>query len=115
ALTLFRSISNQVGEADTLDSLGYASEHVGDTDRAASYYRESLALWADLGDRYNEADLLVRLGDLYLNSGKPEEAREVWQQARAILEELNHPDVDGISEKLAGLGSARSTRADVST
>ena len=34
--------------------------------------------------------MLVHLGDAYHAAGDPEQARQAWQEALAILEDLNH-------------------------
>jgi hypothetical protein len=34
----------------------------------------------------------------------PDAARDVWQQALAILDDLNHPDARNVRHKLATLG-----------
>jgi hypothetical protein len=42
----------------------------------------------------------ARLGDTHLAAARPDEAHEVWQQALAILEELDHPDADEVRARL---------------
>jgi predicted negative regulator of RcsB-dependent stress response len=55
-----------------------------------------------MGNRYDEADVLTRIGDSYAASGSQEAAREAWQQALSILEELAQPDAELLRAKLAG-------------
>jgi hypothetical protein len=57
----------------------------------------------DLGDRYYEADTLVRLGDTHLAADNPDGARTAWQRALDILTELDHPDADTVRAKHHGL------------
>ncbi len=57
-----------------------------------------------LGDRYQEADTLGKLGDTHLATGDTTTARAAWQQALAILGELNHPEAEQVRAKLATLG-----------
>ena len=45
-----------------------------------------------LGDRYQEAEFVIHLGDVQHTAGEQAAARESWQRALAILEELDHPE-----------------------
>ena len=53
----------------------------------------------DLGDRRYEADTLTRLGDTHHAIGNTGDAREVWQQALTVLDQLDHPDADEVRVK----------------
>jgi predicted negative regulator of RcsB-dependent stress response len=59
-------------------------------------------LFRELGDRYFEATTLVYLGDIHLDAGNREEARDAWQQALIILDDLDHPDAEPVREKIDG-------------
>ena len=67
-----------------------------DPERWRSAYRE-------LGDHYNEGDTIARLGDTHHAAGNPQDARDAWQQALTILNDLDHPNADIVRTKLAGL------------
>ena len=69
-------------------------------------------LFRDLGDRYDEADTLTHLGDTHHAAGDPDAARDAWQQALTILDELDHPDADQVRAKLGGLTVPTGDRAD---
>jgi Tfp pilus assembly protein PilF len=56
-----------------------------------------------LGDRYQEADTLGNLGDTHLATGDSHAARDAWQRALAILDELDHPEAEQVRDKLAAL------------
>jgi hypothetical protein len=56
-----------------------------------------------LDARYGEADILTHLGDTHQITGNPQAAREAWQQALSILEELEHPEAEQVRNKLAVL------------
>jgi hypothetical protein len=45
--------------------------------------------------------VLTHLGDARQAAGKPAQAREAWQQALDILEDLQHPSVGQVRAKLA--------------
>ena len=51
------------GEANTWDSLGFIHDRLGQHRRAIRCYRRALALYRRIGDRYDEADTLTRLGE----------------------------------------------------
>ena len=46
----------------------------------------------------------MHLGDAYHASGEPALARDAWQTALAILEELHHADADQVRNRLLGEG-----------
>ena len=89
-----RSSATATAQAATWDSLGYAHHHLGHHAQAITCYQQALDLFRDLGDRYDEADTLTHLGDTHHAAGDPDAARDAWQQALTILDELDHPDAD---------------------
>jgi tetratricopeptide (TPR) repeat protein len=89
----------------TWDSLGYAHHHPGHHTRAIACYHHAITLYHELGDRYYEADTLTRLGDSHYSAGDTNDARDVWQQALAILTDLDHRAADTVRTKLASIGN----------
>jgi hypothetical protein len=63
----------------------------------------------DVGDRHEEADMLARLGDVHLEAGQARLARDAWQHALHILDELDHPDTYQLRDKLQSLERPLST------
>jgi len=53
-----------------------------------------------------EATALIHLGDTHHAAGDPDAARDPWQQARSILDNLHHPDADQVRSKLAAIHPA---------
>jgi len=102
ALSLLTELGDRYGLAATSDSLGYAHHRLGDHERALACYVYSLDLFRDLGDRYWEATLLTRIGETRRAMGEADGARDDWQQALAILQELAHPDAEQVRRLLAG-------------
>jgi tetratricopeptide (TPR) repeat protein len=119
ALDLHRELGQRNGESDTLDSLGYARHQLGHYDEAIECYHRSVGLARDEGDRYGEADGLSHLGDVHRDAGDPAVARGLWLQALIILDELRHPDADGVRAKLGrpdpGMVHAKADAADALT
>jgi DNA-binding SARP family transcriptional activator len=100
ALAAFRELGDRYGEAAALDSLGYAHYHLGDYASGTARCREAVTVFRELGDPYNEASVLIHVGD-NLSAGQDGiAARDAWQEALVILEELNHPDAGLVHEKL---------------
>jgi hypothetical protein len=56
---------------------------------------------AEVGDRYEEAETLIHLGDTRHAAGELALARDTWQQALAIFEDIQHPDAGQVRAKLA--------------
>jgi hypothetical protein len=54
----------------------------------------------ELGDRHNQAKILTNLGDAHEAAARPSAAREAWQQALAILDDLRHPSANDLRAKL---------------
>ncbi|GIJ57478.1 AfsR/SARP family transcriptional regulator [Virgisporangium aurantiacum] len=101
ALALMRDLGDRAGQAATWDSLGYAHLHAGNRGRAVTCYRRAVALYHLLGDRYEEATSLANLGDAFAGRhASADRAADAWTRALAILDELGHPDADGVRSRL---------------
>jgi len=105
---VFLEKGHRSGEAAAWDSLGYASHHLGQHREALACYERALALHRLLGDRYNQSQTLVYLGDTHRASGRPSVAGDAWQEALVILEELRHPEVGQVRSRLDRLAAAQS-------
>jgi tetratricopeptide (TPR) repeat protein len=64
-------------------------------------YLRALALHREFGDRFHEADTLSHLGDTRDAAGELTEARDAWQQALDILDDLQHPGAEKVRAQLA--------------
>ena len=76
---------------------------LGDYVQAASCFEEAVRLFGQFGDRCGQAWALAHLGDARFAVGCPETAREAWQQALAVLDDLRHPDAEPVRTKLRQL------------
>ncbi|MFF3852880.1 tetratricopeptide repeat protein [Micromonospora sp. NPDC002575] len=103
ALGQQQQLGNRAGEAAAWDSIGYAHHQLGHHHQAITCYRHALELNRDVGARYSLTEVLVHLGDAHLAAGDPEAARIAWQQALAILDDLQHPDAEEVHAKLEAL------------
>lgn len=110
AVAMFGDLGNQEGVANALDSLGYAYQQFGDLAEATACYRRALDLNREFGGRWATAETLGHLGDTYHAAGNPVEARIAWEEALAILDDLQHPAADQIRAKLLTPGLAQPGR-----
>jgi DNA-binding SARP family transcriptional activator/tetratricopeptide (TPR) repeat protein len=103
ALALFRDLGDHGGEARTLDSLGFVHHHTEEHKEAIEMFQGATRLYARSGDRYNQSETLARLGEACLAAGQRSQARVAWEQALAILEDLDHPNAERLlKEKIRG-------------
>lgn len=73
--------------------------------RPAACYIRALSLFREVGDRFSEAETLTNLGDTRHAAGELAQARQAWQQALAILNDLHHPKASQVRAKLASTNS----------
>jgi DNA-binding SARP family transcriptional activator len=99
ALALFGDDDPQ-GRGATWDTLGFSHHQLRDYDQALSCYERALHLYRETNDPLNQADVLTHLGDTHHTTGDDTGAWDAWQQAAALLDELDHPDADQVREKL---------------
>jgi tetratricopeptide (TPR) repeat protein len=110
ALTLHKECGNPYGEADTLDSLGYAYYHLGRHAEAIDCYTRALGMYRRFGDRWSAVTALDHLGDTMQADGNPQAAREAWDQALTVLDDLRHARAAEIRNKLSSLSPPRATQ-----
>jgi tetratricopeptide (TPR) repeat protein len=106
ALGLQRELGDRYGEAETSGSLAVAHHHLGDHRRAAEYYRAAATLYRESGSRGGEAVSYAGLGDIHYASGRLDHARDAWNFALSVLDELGHPLAADVRRKLDLLRSA---------
>ena len=107
SLDINRAIGNRRAAAATWDSLGYAHHRLGEYHQAARCFRQGVDLYLELGVRYWMADTLVHLGDTHAAAGEPDAARDSWERALAIFDEIDHPDAEQVRHKLSRAGDRR--------
>jgi tetratricopeptide (TPR) repeat protein len=80
--------------------LGFALHHLGRHADAIACYRRALGLLQEVSDRYEQAHVLTRLGDTHVATSDPQAARDAWQQAQAIFDDLRHPKAKQVCDKI---------------
>lgn len=104
ALDLYKKVNGEPhGEAAAWDTCGFAHHHSGHHPVAISCYNQAVHLFELAGDRYKTAETLDRLAETHRSTGSTDTARQTWQKAIAILNELGHPKADEIQDKLSTL------------
>lgn len=111
ALQVARDSGTQHVEASTLGSIGFIHYNMGNYPEALRYYWDALDARRKKGDYFLQADVLTGLGDTHLAMGKPAAARDLWQQALVILDDLAHRDAAGVRARLQTLDSQQLTDA----
>ncbi len=105
ALRLAREGRAQHVEAASLVSLGLIHYKLGNYPDALRYHWDALRARRMKGDYFLQADVLTRLGDTHLATGDPVTARDLWQQALVILDDLAHRDAADVRARLQALDS----------
>ena len=101
SLALIATLGGCEFEDAVWDTLGYIELHLGNFAQAAEHCEFALGLCRDHGDRIAEAEILTHLGDARHAAGDLPRARQAWQQALVIYDEIYHPDAGKVREKLA--------------
>ncbi|HET8999274.1 MAG TPA: adenylate/guanylate cyclase domain-containing protein [bacterium] len=103
AETLFRSLGDRHGEAETLEMLGFITEDLrGKLTAAREAYRRALDLYREIGNAQGVARTTVRLGRCHVNAGELYRAERVLVDALDLAKHSN----ERISEAGAVLGLA---------
>ncbi|HEV2936732.1 MAG TPA: tetratricopeptide repeat protein [Actinocrinis sp.] len=103
ALDLGRETGSRMLTADTSDILGFIYLGLDDHDNAISCYQRALAFYRENGDMHVAA-VLTGLGDAQLAAGDADAARDSWQQALTVLNDLPNADDQPVKARLAQLG-----------
>jgi tetratricopeptide (TPR) repeat protein/transcriptional regulator with XRE-family HTH domain len=102
-LAMYRELaSDPLNEAAAWDSVGYVLLNLGRYDEAISALRTALDLIEELQLGYYQTTMLIHLGDAYHAAGVPTRARNAWQKALDILEDLKHSDAELVRARLVG-------------
>ncbi len=101
------AVSAKLGGCDfdhaVWDTLGYVELQLGDLAQACAHLEHALGLCRNYSDRYTEAEILTHLGDARHAAAELPQARQAWQQALTIYDDLQHHDAGKVRAKLASL------------
>jgi tetratricopeptide (TPR) repeat protein/transcriptional regulator with XRE-family HTH domain len=102
ALSVLFGVGDQLGQAETLDSLGSAYQVLDDYDAAVDCHLRAVLMFRELGDRSGEAGSLDNLGLALACDGAGALARDSWQHALALFEEVDPVRAGTIRARLTG-------------
>ncbi len=105
AVELCAESGYKMAEGHTWDSLGYIHHRIGQPADATACYRKAIDILHLLGALHDESRALTHLGDALQETGDIALARQAWQDALAILDDLDHPDGDQLRAKIADAGT----------
>jgi predicted ATPase len=88
--------------ARSLRAAGLMAYAQRDLPAAQRYFRESLALFQELGESSDTASLLADLGKVAMTRGDRDHARDLYNKVLALRREQN--DIQGIASVLTSLG-----------
>ncbi|SNX88419.1 helix-turn-helix protein [Streptomyces sp. TLI_55] len=103
AIPLLRRDGNIRIEAAAWDTLAYARQRLGDLDGATTDYQESLRLYGEAFDGYNQAEVLEHLATVQQEQNDLLAARTSLLRAAELLSAINSPraaEVRAVAESL---------------
>jgi tetratricopeptide (TPR) repeat protein/transcriptional regulator with XRE-family HTH domain len=89
------------GTGSILDTLGHIERRLGNVSEAVACYERALGIFRKIGFRSLVAASLVRLGEIWRDSGEPGRAEQAWREALVIYQDLGLPGAEEIRAKLA--------------
>jgi tetratricopeptide (TPR) repeat protein len=102
-----RAIDLNPEDATAYNNRGYASIALGEPEQALQDIQQALDISRELGDREGEGNYLDSLGEVHAALGKEEEAAAYFEEALAILEEMDSPIAQDVRAHLDELVSRR--------
>ncbi len=91
ALSMYQTINDVGGVANSLSSLGNTYFSLGEYRQAIGFYQQSLKIMQATKNRQGEVEDLVSLSNAYLYLGQEQEAKKFERQARAVRQEIGNP------------------------
>jgi tetratricopeptide (TPR) repeat protein len=108
ALEALVGIGDQLGQAETLDSLGSAYQVMANYDAAVDCHLRAVLMFRELGDRAAEAAGLDNLGLALAADGSGALARDSWQHAVSLYDEVDPVKARQVRARLAGVDTKAS-------
>jgi predicted ATPase/transcriptional regulator with XRE-family HTH domain len=112
-LDLYRTLGDEPGVGDMLNSMGTIARSQGDYERSRQCYEESLAVRQKLGDNYGLAVALNNLGTTARMAGALERARDLHQQSLPLRREAG--DSWGVAYTLHNLAAVAVEEGDIAS
>jgi tetratricopeptide (TPR) repeat protein len=84
----------------SLNNIGLIYDAWGKYDQAIEYYKKSLKIREEIGDRKGEGVTLNNIGMIYYARGKYDQAIEYYQKSLTILAEIGAVEAKMVRENL---------------
>jgi DNA-binding SARP family transcriptional activator/DNA-binding transcriptional ArsR family regulator len=114
ALDLHEAQGDQHGQAAAWDSVALALHQLGRRTESISCYQKALDMFTAQGNRYFRALSSFQLGKVYQDETRADLARQCWEQALTVLDELDHTDAEQVRAQLRQLDQAKDNAGTVS-
>ncbi|WP_051967300.1 ATP-binding protein [Kitasatospora mediocidica] len=93
-------VDNRRGRIGLLGRLATVYLARGEAERAVQGYQETVELARLVGDRYLLADAVDGLGEALLAAGREEQARDAWNEALTMFDDIGHARAAAVRERL---------------
>ncbi|WP_291415893.1 tetratricopeptide repeat protein [Actinophytocola sp.] len=100
SLSLYRDLGDPAGQATAVNGIGEVALATGDHARALAAHAEAHMYASKIGQQPEQARACAGLGEVHHHLGEAAEAREQWQQALALYEELGVPEAGEMRARL---------------
>lgn len=100
SLQVFVAIGDRKAQAHLIFSLCNYEKHAEQYPIALQYGQKSVTLYQELGDRWSLVRPLLYIGDIYKAMKQMELATSSWHEALSTAQEVNHPLVGLLKQRL---------------
>ncbi|MFC5183887.1 tetratricopeptide repeat protein [Actinomadura harenae] len=109
AIAIHRHSDDRRSEALAIGNLAFFHLIDADLDSAFGLYRQEHQLALSLSDTFLQADALLGIGETHATAGDFDQARQAWQQARHLFEQINHHRAAQVQQRLDAIENERPT------
>src|SRR5215475_4860018 len=102
ALSLWRSVGDQSGEAETLTGAAQVLNYLGERQRAIEYFQRAIALWKAAGDGKGQSKAISGIVEVYYALGAHRQALDYLNQSLLLQRSLK--DQGGEAKTLKDIG-----------
>lgn len=103
ALEIAKEIDDKPTTGRALTNLSQIFSHLGECEKAEHIILEAIHIFKTMGTKSTEAEAIIQLGDLKIKQRDYVTAKELYQDALLIGEQIEKPDI--IWKAYAGIGS----------
>lgn len=100
ALDISADIKDLGVQGIALRYMSTVQREVGLFEDAVTSLGRAATMWRQYGASYAQGEVLVELGTVLNDMSRNDEARDVWQEALVILEDIGHPQANEVRKRL---------------